>query len=720
MVVTAQKREQNLQDVPVSVAVVTGKELISTNTLDFEGMADRIPSLGITNVANITAISIRGIGTTDNGGFEQSVGLFIDGIHQPKDRLYRATSFLDVANVQVLRGPQGTLFGKNTTGGALMLTSNRPTSEFEAGVTGSYIFDDGEGGHNGGYTTEGFVSGGLGDTFSARLALRQVEDHGYFTNVLNTGSEDVDDKEQQAGRLSLMWQPSDTLSALLKFEKGRSRIDGEPNRTVNYRTAFSPGLGGLTPQALVAIAGASPVVEGKYLQSWNTGKDDTDTNAATLTMEWDVSDFTLMSISGYTDFDYDQHRDADWTAADLLSQDDTQDFEAYSQEFRLVSPLGEKVEYVAGIYYQSSSDHSIEQRNYNVSLIGLPPAVSSRAFSSDNESVSVYANFDFHLADAWTLSLGGNYSDESKDAERMLTIAGNATVAAIVAGDYAHDMSGDRSVDKFNSSAKLQYDLSDDFMLYTSVSQSFKSGGFDEQGVNGDEPGEYPANAGPAQFEFDDEEVVSAEIGGKGMFLDGRLMANWAAFYVEVTDRQFSRFVPLTGFIVGNSGETSYQGMEFESQFLITENLQWDLSLAYLTGDIDEPIVAGTLQLETKGPIDSIPQWGATNHVGYQYPVGDLRITADMYNIFEDNLDYTGIALSRDSSLRTNLRLGLGDQAGVWEAALLVDNVTDEEVFIAAQVNAVFTDSAAGPMTAGEAWMRPPRTYTLQFRYNWD
>jgi outer membrane receptor protein involved in Fe transport len=720
IIVTAQKREESLQDVPVAVDVVSGQALIDNNILDFEQMADTLPSLGIVNVANITAISIRGLGTTDNGGFEQSVGFFIDGVHQPKDRLYRATSFLDVANVQVLKGPQGTLFGKNTTAGALMLTSNRPSQEFEAGVTGTYTFDHGD--QNGGYTGEAFVSGGLTDTLSARVALRYIKDENYFTNVLDSGDLDAGDTDSTAGRVSLLWEPSDTFSALLKAEAGRSRVDGEPNRTLNYVTATSPGLG-ITPGQLIGIAGTSPLVEGPYVQSWNPGFDDTDTHAVTLTLDWQLGEYQLLSITSYTDFDYEQNRDADWTSADLLNQDDQQEYDAFSQEFRVVSPLGGElfsvpVDYVAGVYYQSSSDDSTETRNYNVSLIGLPDATTDRRFTSDNETFSIYGNFDIQLASAWTLSLGGNYNWEEKDAKRTLSVGGPAFVPELIVGDIAHEIEGDRSVGKFNKSVKLRWDVADDYMLYASWAEAFKSGGFDETGNQGDDPGEFAASAGPAQFEFDDEKVNSYEIGGKGLFLDGRLNANWAAFYVEVTDRQFSRFVPGEGFVVGNSGETTYRGVEFESQYLITENLLWDVTVAFLQGDIKEPIDTGSLQLEEKGRDKSIPKWGGTNHIGYTLPLGNLELKADMYNIYDDSVEFTGINLGRDSSWRTNLRLGVGSSDGVWEVALLADNITDEEVFITAQVNAIFTDSAVGPGTAGEAWVRMPRTFTAQFKYN--
>ena len=272
-------------------------------------------------------------------------------------------------------------------------------------------------------------------------------------------------------------------------------------------------------------------------------------------------------------------------------------------------------------------------------------------------------------------------------------------------------------MDKFNSSAKLSWDVVEDYMLYASWAQTYKSGGFDESGSYGDLPGEYPSGGNPAVFEFDDEEVISYEVGGKGLFLDGRLNANWAAFYVEVNDQQFSRFVPGTGFVVGNSGQKTYQGVELETQFLITENLLWDINAAYTEGNIDEPIESGIYQLEEKGSIDAIPTWGLTNHLGYSYDFGELEAKADMYNIYDDDVDFTGIVYHRDSAWRTNLRLALGSSDGVWEVAALCDNVTDEEVIILGQVNALFTDSAEGPQTAGEAWVRMPRTYTLQAKY---
>ncbi|GAB3097863.1 TonB-dependent receptor [Aestuariicella hydrocarbonica] len=724
IVVTAQKREQSLNDVPVSVAVVTGDDLKNSGTQDFQAMADSVPSLSITNVANITAISIRGIGTTDNGGFEQSVGLFIDGVQQPKDRLYRATSFLDVGSIQVLRGPQGTLFGKNTTAGAMMLTSNRPTQDFEGSVTTGYTFDEGGiGGNNGGYSVEGFLSGGLTNTLSARLTFRQIEDEGYFTNFTPDGEENVNDKSQQALRLSVLWQPNDNFDALLKLEKGRVRETGEPNRTFNHDTAYSTSLG-ITPDIVNAAAmfagqNVVPLKEGSYAQSWNTGFDDTNSEAATLTMNWYAGEYTLMSISGHTAFDYQQNRDSDWISADLANQDDTQDYDAFSQEFRLVSPQGQTVEYVAGLYYQTTSDESNETRNLNASILGLPNAIASRDYQQDGETYAIYGNADIHLADNWTLTLGVNYTYENKDATRDLSVSGDpgaSTVLALLTGDVAHHMEGDRSVDQFNSSVKLSWNVTDETMLYVSAAQAFKSGGFDETGGQGDDPGEYLVD--PAQFEFDDEKVLSMEVGGKGTYLDGRLSANWAAFYVEMTDRQFSRYVPGTGFIVGNSGQVDYSGVELETQFLITENLKWDLQLSYLNGEIVEPISSpNAAGLEKKGPTKNA-NWGGTNTLSYDYYVGDYLFNAKMVNIYDGATDFNGANLDRESTVRTNLRFGFGSSDGAWDVAFLVNNVTDEEVVLAYQQSNFFDASAAGVGTAAEAWVRPPRSYMLQGTYN--
>lgn len=766
IIVTAQKREESLQNVPVAVSVIGGSQLVDLGIEDFAAVADYVPSLSVTNAANITVISIRGIGTADNGGFEQSVGLFIDGVHQPRDRMYRATSFLDVGNVQVLRGPQGYLFGKNTTGGALMLQSAKPTQELEAGLTATYTFDDGS--TNGGYNAEGYLSGPLSDTFGMRLAVRQLQDKGYFKNILNTGTLDAADEEQLAARLSMEWRPSDSFSALLKLETGRSRIDGEPNRTYNYGTATAlQSLGGFSLVQALEEVGASPLVEGSYVQSWDPGTfDDTDSTAVTLTLDWQLGEFNLLSISGYTEYDYTQRRDGDLVSADFFNQDDTEDFDAISQEFRLLSPLGGTVDYVAGIYYQRQDHRSQEVRNINLgqlnnlvidsfasqffpagfggpltlaqyrailnsptnplqpvavavrsavapSGVAIADTATTRNFSQESESIAVYGNFNIHFADKWTAALGANYSHESKDARRSLTIAGAVPVANSL-GEYAHALSGSRSVDQLIGSIKLQYSISDDFMLYASASQGFKSGGFDEVGTQGDGPGEYAPTAGPAQFEFDDEELLSYEIGGKGEFLDSRLIANWAAFYLDVTDRQFSRYLPSVGFIVGNSGETNYRGAELDAQFLITKNLRWDLSVSYVKGKIVEPIIAGSLAVETVGDLSG-PNWSATNHLGYTIDLGTLTFVADMYNIFNDSTEFTSARMKRDSAVRTNLRLGLGSSDGMWQVALIANNITDKELVIFPQTNAVFPDSAAGTNTAAAGFMFPPRSYALQF-----
>lgn len=717
VVITAQKREESLQEVPVSVQVVTGAELLNANIQGFEDMAQSVPSLDMINAAQVSVIAVRGISSADNRGFEQSVGLFIDGVHQPRERLYRATSFLDVQNVQVLRGPQGTLFGKNTTAGALIVTSAKPTDEFEGNVTTTYKFDNSaDKHHNGGYNVEGYVSGALTDTLSARMSFRQLEDEGYYTNITSTGKDDVDDKTQSAGRVSLDWHPSDTFSALLKLEVGRSNTDGEGVRTYNVRNNAISEVTMAPVDAMLGLRGYQLNQEGSYTQTQNKGFDNTDTQSTTLSMAWNVGEYTIESITGYSEYEYKQTRDGDFTEANWFSQLDTEDYRVFSQEVRLLSPTHEAYDYVAGIYYQSATLDSLNDRIVDYTDFAIPLAISHRNYKNDSESLALFFNVNYDLSDQWTVSLGANYSYESKEAQRQLTIDGYAPLLNAF-GEFDHEFKDERDIKRLNSSVKLQYAISDDYMVYGSVSQSYKSGGFDETGTQGALPGEYNPADGPANFEFDDEKLISAEIGGKGMFLEGRLSMNWAIFNVEVQDRQFSRYVPGTGFYVGNSGQVTYRGVEIDSNYLISENLRWDLSVTNLRGEIDEPISAGPLDLESKGPTED-PEWRVNTKLHYDYYFDELVLRSNLEMVFLDDQQFTSSALGRSSDLRTNLRLGLGDEGEVWELALIVKNITDEETVQAAQVIAVSTASDAGPNTAAHAWVREPRTYALQFKYN--
>lgn len=751
IVVTAQKRQENLQDVPVSVNVVSGEQLLKENIGGFEDMAATVPNLEYVDVANISVISIRGIGTSDNDGAEQSVGLFFDGVHQARSRQYRATSFLDVGSVEVLRGPQGTLFGKNTTAGAMNVTSARPTQTPEASVTTTYNNELEQ------YTVEGMVSGGIAENLRGRVAFRQQEGQGFFNNKYL--DEKVVNETLSGARALIEWDAFDDVMVTFKYETGRSNTRGLPARTLNTDTgqyqldqglfATDAALGGAwaVPPSIAGVRTVSDLAQqydssyrdDDHIQFRNKEEDNTDTELVSVSLDWELGDYTLTSITGYANYEYKQSRDGDYTPALLLEQYDREDFDTWSQEIRLTSPLDEaflgmQLDYILGIYYQDQNLSHDEDLDLGFSSVGTevgvevapstwmalpaPDATNLGNYDSNAETLALFSNIRWHISETLSTTLGARWSRERKNASRSLTITDYKTstvsssplVGGILAsfGRYNHEIDDSRIATNFSPSLKIQYDMTEDMMMYVSASKAFKSGGFNSKGTYGKTPG-VDAPAGSLQnFEFDDEEVVSYEIGAKGMFLDDRLEMNAAMFYMELSNEQVSVFNG-TSFDVGNEGESTYEGIEIDSKYLISENLLLDLSLAYLKGEVKDS-GNSTRELGDKG----LPEWSVSAALNHDWNIsGNLILTSRVSLAYTDDRFSNSTERVFDSHTLMGSRLGLGSIDDTWEVALIGDNLLDKEILLG---------GSEIPLMDGayQSYQRPARNVALQFTYNWN
>jgi iron complex outermembrane recepter protein len=329
VIVTAQKRAESLQDVPISVSAIGGKQIQDAGIPDLTALADYVPNLHIATASVNTNIYMRGVGSGNNQAFEQSVGMYIDGVYMGRGRQYRA-GFLDIERVEVLRGPQGTLFGKNTVAGAVNITTASPDVGGE--TTGEIMASFEE---NGGQNYQGFISGSLSDTLAARLAFNYRENDGYLDNAQFDIPEGG--KTDEGIRLTLAWEPSDTFSANLKL----SHFEGErigsnsstqqylapsqrdidvPNRSAFASTAYAitdmfyPEFGEVSAREFTTYKDNNYGVsraDGIGISFKPDSSEDSVSNAA-LALDWDVAGLTLTSITAYTGYEYEDDVDVDW------------------------------------------------------------------------------------------------------------------------------------------------------------------------------------------------------------------------------------------------------------------------------------------------------------------------------------------------------------------------------------------------------------------------
>lgn len=761
VIVTAQKRAENLQDVPVSVSVVQGSLIAQNGIRDLEEMAALVPNLSINQGPSVTSIYIRGLGSGDNQGFDQSVGLFIDDVYAGRSRQFTAP-FLDVEHVEVLRGPQGTLFGKNTIAGAMTITSARPTDSFTAAALLSHEteFDSN--------TVEGMVSGPLSETLLGRLAVKYADYGGFLYDTLRDVNEPA--HTQWVGRMLLAWQPTEReIDTLFKYEKGHSDLSGRASRLINIGE-WEPLIRENDPR----YSGARDT-RSVSAPEFN----DTDNQNLTLHVNAGIGDYELTSITGYSEYDFEDGTDIDFSPIEVGQLNIPQSFEQVSQEFRLTSPPGETLDFIAGLYYLNNTLRSRWRLSASFSEAAggpvtdipfeLVPDVGFRkAFDQDAETFAAFASINWHASTRTMVNIGLRYTKETKEATRNLAYTDYSTQADLAASlspaqqsiavvalqsrdVFEHQIERSRDIDKLSPSLKISYQWDDDILLYASASQAFKSGGFNEAGNKGDDPAEYTYDRSnplfaligvdlegellPAPFEFNEEEAIAFEIGLKSTLLGGRATANAALFHTRYDDLQVSNFVG-TGLVVTNAAEAVSQGIEFDGKFLINEAWMLDLSLAYLDASYDSyPDATCTVQqainyVATQGdfiqncrqdltgePLPYAPEWSGNLGLSYERPLGPRWLLRSRLELAYRDEQY--LAPDLDTNLfekrhtTSNLRLALVDQQHGLELSVLAKNLTDERIRNAG--NDPFL--LEGPVFV---YMHPPRTITLQARWRYE
>lgn len=668
VIVTAQKRAESLQDVPISVSALQGDKISAAGIANMSALADYIPNLQINEAPVNTNIYLRGMGSSNNQAFEQSVGMYIDGIYMGRGRQYRSP-FMDLERVEVLRGPQGTLFGRNTVAGAINVITASPGLDEE--LNGNIALSAES---NSGYVGEAMLSGAVTDNFALRGAFKYRETDGYVENTFLNQDEPA--VEETVYRITAVWEVTDNLDVNMKYGHSDYERDGVasgattyltpeqrdaefPNRTAFAETAyqftdqFYPNFGRevgedftiFKDNGLGPTAGADGVTIGK-----NEDSSDNDTDNFAMNINYYMGDYTITSVTGWSEYNYVDNCDCDWLPLQFISRDDDQDFEQFSQEIRITSPADRFFSYIAGAYYDESNlkfDRRVtldtgfgglyEQVTGDASLLdtqtfGLYTAAQAgrdHNYDLDSDSWAVFGQGTFNLRDDVRLTVGLRYVEENKDVESSQTLFDDLTgigvpsdnyflglVQATEFDTYSYDYNEDRNTDQWIPSANLQWDFNDDTMLYFTWSEGFKSGGFTgaDDGAPGDlstrefpclpnQPIEscYDPTNPPDDFEFDDEEVTAWEIGGKHTLLDGAMTANWAAFYTEYDNLQTSIFRGIS-FGVTNAAEVEVKGIEFDLLWQATDGLRLGLSGAWLDTEYksyaDAPCTASQLDVD--------------------------------------------------------------------------------------------------------------------------
>ena len=597
IVVTARRRAENLQDVPISVTALDGETLEDQGAVDLTAVMQKTPNttLQVARGSNSTLIGfIRGVGQQDPlWGFEPGVGLYIDDVYVARPQA-AVLDIFDVQRIEVLRGPQGTLYGRNTIGGAVKYVTRRLGNDFAGRVRASYgSYDQ--------VDLVGVVTAPVTDTLSVGGGVAWLQRDGYGKN-LTTGNEHYN-KDVLAARASAEFTPTPDLF----FRVAGDWIRDKSNARHGHREVGNSGLPDFEPLDDVydTRAGAGD-------------ENEVETRGISLTGEYQVGPFvTLKSITAYRDGETNGNIDFDNTPSPVLDIPAFYEDNQFSQELQLVYE-GDRLQGVAGVYYLDGYAAGAFD-----TVLGLANLSILTTGNVNTRSLAAFADMSYSLSEQLRVSLGGRYtSDRRRGTVLRETYQGIRTpffgnedaVKLLTNTDYSNT----RTDNQFTPRASISYLPTPDLTIYASYSKGFKSGGFDMRG---------DASLTPSTVEGYDPETVDAyEIGTKAYALDGALYFSLAGFYSNYRDQQFTiQFPNATGTnvasFVTNAADSRIWGIEAETRANFTENFSVSAMFGYINADFKE---VSSFVLNTDGSIGEVDvsdTWNFQNTPKYTFAV---------------------------------------------------------------------------------------------------
>ena len=619
IVVTAQKRSQNLQDVPVSISVVSGESIQKLGIDRLDALSTSVPNLQINQDTIGDRISIRGIGSGDQAGFEQSVGTFVDGVYRGRGVQSRF-AFMDVATVEVLRGPQGTLFGKNTVAGAINITSAKPTGTLEGSISIDYTprFNEIE--------TQGYLSAPISDGIRTRLAYQtRNTNKGWVRNAI-TGDNYPEIKEYGVRFSTDIDVTPDTLFSF-KYEHASWDNQGVPFEHIVAGPLAAVGVEDNLDRSIVqgsvnALTGrVDPVQDFGSLQVF---AGDSDEVRGSIEHKFGNGG-TLTAIASYSRYDFARSIDADVSPVALVRFDDTEDMSQKTLELRYASDEGNTLDYIFGGFYldadltvdgltpanidtffalsaggcaagnplvNAGTAFACGNQAALAPLVGLLPGVSRYAqLEQSTQTWALFGQATWKISDQLRATGGIRYTNEIKKGAQLVHAAdyiegstartGNPIAAAVaeqLLEFTTHNFQGlRREENSFTWNANVQWDVVDDIMLYGTASSGFKAGGFNSF-YTGRAAG---GGALATDVEFEDEKALSFELGAKTTILDGAAELNLAAFYTKYDNLQVAVFSGNTTFNVENAADATTKGIEIDSRWKLADGLLLTAGAAY-------------------------------------------------------------------------------------------------------------------------------------------
>ncbi|MBL4801116.1 MAG: TonB-dependent receptor [Emcibacter sp.] len=705
IIVTAQKRSQSLQDTSVAVAVVSAARLMEARIDNLEDLQAIVPNISFGSDFNVAKLFVRGVGTnTSTPGADSGVAMYVDGAVLSRPGAQFASMY-DLERVEVLRGPQGSLFGRNSVGGAVNLITAKPTEELEG--YGRFTIGD--------YSllsSEGAVSGPLMDSVTARVAYRVINRGGYGINEHTTSQ--VDNLAKSMGRLHLNFDISEDVNLLVTGEyfTQNDRSAGLKFAGPNFPNGALPiGLGGFAEGQRNISSEMDPV---------NTQK----TWAINATLDWDINDdFSVKNILNYREYANQLINDLDLssvvnsyanTGNRTTIQNRNVSSESFSEELQLHYST-DRVKAVMGFFLFKENFRSFPN------TIGLTPTGGQngnlqryRATRSIHEAdaLALFGQVSYVLTDTVNLKIGGRFSHERRYQDNAGIILGAAgSPGQFPINVETAEIDRERTFNDFTPELGFEWRPTDDIMAYYTYSEGFKSG-----------TGQATITAAPI---INPEIAKNHEAGIKTSWFDNQLVVNIAAFVNDLDGLQISKTKPQAGgagfsVVFENATTTHGEGVEVEVNWQVTENFRLDGAAAYLKStfgnfETKNPLnpSGGIIQIEGNSTRYS-PKWSYNLHGTYEVPLdndalvtisADISYKAQQYftEFMDSRLGQGGYTL-----IDASVRYTSADEQ--WTATAWAKNLTDE--FVVAGAFAISTSASIGRT------LLPPRTFGLTVGYN--
>lgn len=679
IIVTAQFRGENLQDVPVAISSVSGDSLSVSGANDLTALSAKVPGLYLSSYSTLSPqLYMRGVGSNDDGiTSEGAVGVYIDGIY-----VGRASAALfdlyDIDRIEVLRGPQGTLYGRNTNGGAIRIETARPSSRTEAAAEIGF-------GNFGQHTFRGRASGGLSDSVFGKVAIGYKARDGWTRDEV-TGRK-LNDEDSFSARGQLRFDPGSEVSATLSFDFARDRP------TSSFKEVVAGTLFDLYRESDDRFAGRYDLVDAFIRR---------DILGVSGQLEWDLGPAQLNVLTGYRTTDVAYTEDYDSTPFPVVHIDTVQKSRQFTQEIRLVSNEADRgFSWILGGFYLSDRGRSLDE--FLLPFFELPDELTNAR--TQTRSIALFGELGYRFSDRFKLTVGLRYSDERKTlALRRSYRFGNGQIV-----DFVPQATNRVSFDNLSPRLIAEWAPAEDALIYVSATRGFKSGGFNN----------FPADPVAAGTAFRPEEITAYEFGSKTTLFNRLVRVNIALFHYDY--RELQVFAPIdTGaqlpvVQITNAARASIRGAEAELRIEPGPGLAFDLSYAHLQssyrkfefGDLD--LSGNRLPRAPRNTFTLGGSWSpqVTDHVG-------IELRAEY--VYSSNLFFTPF---NDPDLQTgnvgliNASLAIRPINQNWSASMFARNITNKQ-YLAHGI-----DALSANFDLKTAQLAAPRQYgiTLSWRY---